>query len=416
MRQKGNIATVLAITIASMTVMTGVVYITSRSLISMRVLVNEQKAQLGTQMMLTLITQAVAANGLLCEQKTLLCKWNPELEKKEFALIDVTEKGAEGVDFTAELCLPIDGSKAIDNCEKSVLTAHTEMKDMKTLMQQGMINSVLSPGDQDSFGIIVTARSKFYGSDGSVKEMQKTAAIRRPRAFLKVESEPGICNASCKAFTGNYTFNPCNRSDGQDPLSADQIEVNVRVMNDGPGYIYDFTLDRKFEPSATFGSNAVPEDQKRKSYSARDLANFKGLAPGKEFIFKDYLPCLTRKIVVNTTVPFGSGGTRVETSSTTSLDKTGDVNYAFKANSIDPDNVLIISTSGATIPATTVTINNINELPPPPPPPPAPAPASGFGGGDGGLGGDGGGGGGGGGGCDGSSDGSSDGGCDGGSG
>jgi hypothetical protein len=400
---KGNISTVLAITLASMSIMTGVVYLTGRSLVSMKVLVNEQKAQLGTQMMLTLITQAVAGNGILCDKKTMLCKWNPEVNASEFAITEVINNGANGIDFTANLCLPVENTTNVANCENTKFKANALFKDIKTLMQQGLVNSVLSAGDQDSFGVVVTAKAQFYGIDRDIKTLQKSAIVRRPRSFLKIESEPGVCFTGCLPFSGNFSSPPCFSGGNSSAGENNQSEVNVRVMNDGPGYIHDFIVNRNFEPDPMYGPNPFPADQKARSFKASDLPNFQGLAPGKEFVFKDPLPCLTRKVVVNTTVPFGSGGSRVEVSSSSTINKGGEVTYLFEANSIDPDNVLVISRSGATIPATTITINNITELPPPPPPP---APPGGDGGGGWSAPGDGGGGDG----CDGSGGG---GGCDG---
>lgn len=388
-RGSGGVAIVLAM--FSFVSVVGAVYVAGKVLESAKVLENEGLARALTEVMTARVSQAVAGNAINCAKGSGKCTWNGNLDKDEFGFTKVTQDGNKLV-VQGDVCMNPE-SMTDPNCHKYPMTAIVSIAYLRDLMEQGLITGVQQEGDSDLHGVMVESSALYLISAASSETTSsvrdpgagqrvytRTVVIRRPRAFLRIESDPGFCTVGCQPPTGNNPAPPCYsapRFTGDDNQAG---VVNVRVKNDGPGYVYAFKVNRLFEPDPFFVSNpatlaptygAVSGDGKG---VVQIYDSFKdgmvGLGPGEEFSFSDKLPCFTE--VRAQTVQLGVGGTPGPASSlTASMQKTGRVVYSFEANTLDPDNMLIVSRTGTTIPAAQTTYYNY-LIPPDPTPTPLP--------------------------------------------
>lgn len=362
--QRGGLPLLLGIATASLTTVMLAMSMSGGVIVSGKALKSERSARLAAEVILVRLGQAVSATAILCQQKTVKCWWNPKMESKEFGFSKVkVEKGMMYIE--ANLCLPNPNSLDPSDCEKVEMSADIRFGDVRTLASDGIMSGIRNSGDGDDMGIAVTAtipyREMMAGGSLEEKAFRRAAVVRRPRAFLKIETTPGFCTAGCRPPVGNNPAPPCYSGPQFTGDDSQAGIVNVKVMNDGPGHIYDFTIKRTFTPNKDAFPTAAGET---KTYKASELG-FEGLGPGSSFEFQDQLPCLTEVRVVQLTVPFGTDVARVETSVTQSMNKTGSVEYEFLPNTIDPNNVLIISRSGTTIPAAVSTTTVVTPTDPP---------------------------------------------------
>lgn len=394
-RGSGGVAIVLAM--FSFISVVGAVYVAGKVLESAKVLENEGVARALTEVMTARVAQAVAGNAINCAKGSSKCTWNASLDKDEFGFSNVSQEGLKLV-VQGDVCMNPE-SMTDPNCHKYPMTAKVSIAYLEDLMNQGLITGVQQEGDSDRYGVMVESSALYMisaaSSDttGSVRDpgagqrvYTRTVVIRRPRAFLRIESDPGFCTVGCQPPTGNNPAPPCYSAPKFTSDDTQAGVVNVRVKNDGPGYVYAFKVNRLFEPDPFFISDVpgfLNAREENKSYGnlsedrrgiVQIYDSFKngmvGLGPGEEFSFSDRLPCFNE--VRAQTIQLGVGGTPGPASSlTASMQKTGRVVYSFEGNTLDPDNMLIVSRTGTTIPASQTTYFNY-LIPPDPTPTPLP--------------------------------------------
>lgn len=350
--RRGGIGVILALSAAGLVFVMAAMSLSGGVISQTKALKDERSARLAAEVILVRLGQAVAATGVLCRQGVVRCWWNDKIQTREFGFKKVTSKD-ETMMIEADVCLPTGRSDDPADCANVEMSAELRFGMVRDLASEGILSGIRNSGDGDDMGIAVTAIIPYNemkaGGMLSREEFRRAAVIRRPRAFLKVETTPGFCTAGCRPPVGNNPAPPCYSGPQFTGDDSQAGIVNVKVMNDGPGFIYDFAIKRTFTPNRAAFPTAQGET---KTYTAKELG-FQGLEPGGFFEFQDRLPCLTEVRVAQVEIPFGTGPT-VTTSVTQSLNKTGDVEYEFLPNSIDPNNVLIISRSGTTIPAALV--------------------------------------------------------------
>lgn len=372
--QAGISGVAVIISLFALGAVLGTLFTAGKVLEQNKVLQNENLASLSTEVMISRVTQAVAGNAVKCSGVTKKCEWNENIEFDQFGFSKVKVEG-DRLRVEGDVCLNA-LSVTTDKCHKHPMAAVVSISDVRALMNAGLITGERKPGDEDGFAVIVESEASYVkagasgsrdlateGPTSSTKKVDHTgtlkraSAIRRPRAFLKIESDPGFCTVGCAPPTGNNPAPPCYSPPQFTGDTTQAGVVNVRIINDGPGYIYAFKIRREFTPNPYFGIPAASltptygnmkdgsTDTIFQIYSGEEQG-FTGLAPGETFSFSDQLPCFTE---VTTTTVTGPGTTTV--SVTQSTQKTGDVVYTFEPLSLDPDNMLILGRSGQAIPA-----------------------------------------------------------------
>jgi hypothetical protein len=389
-RGSGGVAIVLAI--FSFVSVLGAVYISGKVLESAKVLENESLARTLTEVMVARASQAVAGNAINCAKATSKCTWNANMDKDEFGFSKVTQDGLKLI-VEGDVCMNPE-SMTDPNCHKQPMTAVLSIANLQDLISNRLITGTTEPGDYDTHGVLVESNALYMvsaasdnDSTGSIRDPKggqrvytRTVVIRRPRAFLRIESDPGFCTVGCSPPLGNNPAPPCYSPPQFTGTDSQAGVVNVRVKNDGPGYVYGFKINRLFEPDPFFNTTPASLAPRYGALSGDGLGVVKvydsaseglvGLGPGEEFSFSDTLPCFTE--VRALTVQLGPGGVPgPPTNITASMQKTGRVVYSFEPLTLDPDNMLIISRAGTSIPAALST-NMTYLIPPDPTPTPTP--------------------------------------------
>ena len=368
--RKGQSGVTLMIGAAALVVTGVTATVILNSIKNQKEMISENMAIRAVNLFSTQLSMAASGGMITCSEQSQVCNWNEKYSKDQLNLRSVASQG-DTLLLGAELCVPVDANDP-NFCIKTDVNAEVKFADLQNLEQQQLIVGYRAAEDKDKHGLLLNVKAKYVtGSQNTVKEISKVSVARRPRAFLKVENDPGFCAIGCAAPEGNVPAPPCmsppQLSGGPDQKGV----VNVRVLNQGPGPVYKFKVERTFTPSQYF-----PDAQTETLivYDSAQDSNFKPVEEGETIEFSDnQLPCLTGRVVNTVSIPNGQAS-YTNVSIGTAPYPTGSTEYRLLADTIEPQNVMVMSVGGTTIPAALQVTTNYVESPPPPPPPPDPPP------------------------------------------
>lgn len=299
---KGSIVATLGITTAvvGISIALGGYVLNSQKLA--KVVSSESESRLLNNLVLTRVAQAVASTAVLCNDATGFCYWNTkaqDMSPENFGFSDLdTKKKSDVLTFQAEICIPdftVTGVKLTD-CEDKVAKVEIRIKDVSELTasqsvagakQEGIISGDQAESDQDNFGILMTVSSTYKDFNQEDKVLVSTGMVKRPRFLLRISTEAAFCQPTCQVATlsdgENLISKPQNFCMGRVKILNNKSEafnfnstatmntkalsefdntkakITFTVHNDGPGYLYDYSVVRDFikNPLFTFSPNEV---------------------------------------------------------------------------------------------------------------------------------------------------------------
>lgn len=348
--EKGSIIATLGITTAilGISLAVGTYVLNSQKL--QKMVSSENAGRLLNNLVLTRVAQAISSTAVLCNNVTQLCYWNKATdgiapENFRFSSIVPSPSAGEPMKFDVEVCLPeftVAGPNLTD-CQEKLAQVEVRIKDISELLgtdsatnQVGVIsgnNSRDSADDKDSYGLLITVASKYKDFNQEDKVLTSTAVVRRPRLLLRLETDDAFCSPTCqvsvlsdgensitksqdfcfgrtKIVNNNsaaYTFNSSSGSNTSalSAFNSTNATIGYRIINDGPGYLYGYKIQRSFKPNPQFqfapGESMPPVTQVFSSFDEKDKSELE-IGPGGTKTYNDQgLKCYDEKIT-NTTV------------------------------------------------------------------------------------------------------------------
>jgi hypothetical protein len=359
--KKGSLVTTLGIATATLGLALAVgSYVLSSQKIA-KVVSSEGASLLLNNLVLTRVAQAISSTAILCSDTTELCYWNKlstNIAPENFRFLNVEDSSSKGepMKFDVEVCLPTVKSTGIEltNCENKIAKAELRIKNVNELLStdpnasvgvlSGSLDSVGAVQDTDVYGILIKVTSSYLNFDQNEKLAEITGIVRRPRFLVRLETEDAFCAPTCQvsslgdseldsSFTGGalkqgnvpksqsfclgnvrminnqseaYTFNSKDTkvTSALSAFNSTKAVVPVTVWNDGPGYLYNYSLKRSFAPNPSYsyapGEGKPSNEIFYQSFGDKEVV---GVAPGKSSATRqdDGLRCFDEKIT-NTTV------------------------------------------------------------------------------------------------------------------
>ncbi len=371
--------------------------------------------------------QAVAKNVILCSElydnKCVIR--SPEVAA-EYGLENVRqvnqdgEDDANGKDLMVEMetCMQntseveAEGGKEPEEfvCEKSggfkvKAKVHFAFISLENLRSQSRISGMHATEDLDRHAIQTRVSIPIRKEGGEFYNVETTAALRRPRSFIRFEIVGKGCGRSCDLGDGLRDGPPCASRLLPNEVAGGGSRTEVTVLNDGPGWVYRVKVFRGFRVSDDFQGHSKADGLSEEAIEVYDSVttdnNKIGIPPGGTVSFVDGgFPCFFDAVTVRTTGteasvtssitrgPLDSGSAvysfakaEVLQADTANLDRglfsCGGIlgipcAYAQapptileEDDSLEPANPLVVSEVGDTIPAARI-VTTIVETPPPP--------------------------------------------------
>jgi hypothetical protein len=359
--RKGSLVTTLGIATATLGLALAVgSYVLNTQKVA-KVVSSEGGSLLLNNLVLTRVAQAISSTAILCSDTTELCYWNKAASNtapENFRFLNVEDSASKGepMKFDVEVCLPNITSSGVEltNCANKIAKAELRIKDIKELLSldpnasvgvlSGSLDNVGTVQDKDIFGILIKVSSTYLNFDQSQKVAEITGIVRRPRFLVRLETEDSFCAPTCQvsslgdsesdsSFTGGalkegnvpksqsfcfgnqrminnqsqaYTFNSKDTKDTSalSVFNSTKAVVPVTVWNDGPGYLYNYSLKRSFSPNPLYsyapGEGLASTSVFFESFGSKEAV---GVGPGQSSVTRndDGLRCFDEKIT-NTTV------------------------------------------------------------------------------------------------------------------
>jgi hypothetical protein len=363
--ERGNLMGAAMMTGAAMVIALGM-YKYSESVSSTRQgAANESYARLNNDVVTSRLGHAVGSNAIMCSEVEKKCYWNSKFKPEDFGLESVSQSG-DMLQVKAKNCLP-SSTESVDltNCKDVYAEADVRFVNFNDLQQAKLVSGLMKSGDKDHFGALVATKTEFATANNAKKAVTTSSLIRRPRAILRVIAGQAVCSNTCQVplgtkgnMTNNWCFGPVEVENGRSNTS-----IKVAVVNDGPGHVYRFRLRRSYTAVGNFvGNEAVPDADVFDSVKVVP----KGIAPGEKYEFiDDKVPCFDEKVTVNITqVGAVAGTTSTTTEDARNSRPSGTASYHFINDSIEPNNALVLSGDGTTVPATLTTTTVVTTVVP----------------------------------------------------
>ncbi len=293
----------------------------------------------------TLANFLVATSSIACkeglflgvedESKKFRCKFTGKQvagnELKEIKPVDVgLSVPAEPYDENGFLMFDVDSKNFLASATDSKNTAKGEdainikgrigfilyniKDDPKNLNLKGKLGDIPEEfvnADKDETFVLVRVEvqdeAKRNTEEESTKSYRSYFAVRRPIAIPRIEVGEMICSTACTA-AATQNINPACRgnqtSKDKDPKNESdigEVEVNVTAYNDGPGILYYFDVEKRYD----FRGSIIAE-QIKKVPPKPEIINTMGekdyLLPGEKFIFNDKVKCYPIEVKVTETI------------------------------------------------------------------------------------------------------------------
>lgn len=378
-----------------------------------------------TEILMARATQAIAKNVILCsEVYSNQCRVqnNDNAKAEEYGFLNpqqvddsgrVTPSG-KNLQVEAETCLQGKNEIEITDpdaepepfvCDEDGLRVTAKIifsfVNLESLQRRSLVTGTNAEEDLDRFAIkarVIVPVVKAVKEDGEKEfyEVETTAAIRRPRSFLRFEILSRGCQRSCDLGTGLRNNAPCAGPLIPETDSSGGSSNEVTVVNDGPGWVYSVKVFREFQPSPEFADRI--DTFTTMVYDSVAAGNNLGIPPGQSITFQDAgIPCFFEF----TTVRERGDADGVFTDVTRNPVDSGRTTYAFMdlstrvagfrdgvfscggilsvpcayaqdaAENIEPANPLVVGEGGNTIPALRVVTRIVegedDEITPDPP-------------------------------------------------
>jgi hypothetical protein len=357
----GGVTSAIMMAGAALAVGYGVYRFSEQVSVSRATASNESYARLNNDVVTSRLGHAVGSNAILCSEVDRTCRWNDSFKASEFSLDSVRQNG-KSLKVVAKNCLP-SSTETLDltNCRDVFAEAEVKMVDFTELQDAKMVAGMQRAGDKDKFGALVSVTTGFNSGERQ-RTATTTSLIRRPRAILKVVAGDAICANTCQVvsaaggdMTNNFCYGPVEIENEQSNTS-----VKVAVVNEGPGHVYRFQVQRSFTPNPDFQGPASRLADELVFDSAKVLP--KGLSPGEKYEFIDErIPCFDERVTRNITQVGGAGGVTVSQDARNHK-PSGTARYSFVDTALEPNNVLMLEADGTTVPATLTTTTVVTVI------------------------------------------------------
>ena len=257
-----------------------------------QVVANETNARLLNELVVTRVGQAIASTAILCSEVTRTCYWNKLTTMKasdfRFSSVSETSTANDPMTFSVEVCIPTFSATGVDlvNCSDKVANAEIRFIDLKTLQDTQQISGAnkLAQSDTDHFGVAVTVASTYINMSQAKQALVSTSVVRRPRPYLRIDTGESYCSPTCQVsvlsdgpdgandrhvLDKSQDFclglakivnnsSAANTGNALALFDSTKATIKYKVYNDGPGYVYRYSIDRTFTPGANFVANGMP--------------------------------------------------------------------------------------------------------------------------------------------------------------
>jgi len=364
--QRGSLTTVILLAAAGLAVSLVALNYSNKVVSDRATVVKDIRAQFNNEIVTERLGQAIATTAILCAEDTGICEFNAKEDKQNNPIFVAEDFGFSDINpgtimtLKASACLP---KTNLDVCTQVIADVRLRLVDFKDETIDQLVGGSQATGDFDDFGILVSIATPLSGvTRGATNLFTTSSIIRRPRSFVRISPDPGICKQDC-VISGAGSIRTPTCVGLQKPLGG---TLEYRIRNDGPGFLYNFQVRRIFTP--TGGDDADPIIVLSKEEFAEQLPE--GLAPGLTKVFRDEnLPCTvqTRETQSIDAGRVGEQETTLlsSTDESSGVEQSGTATYSFQPRTLEPDNALTIASGQGAVAATLITINTLVAPPAP---------------------------------------------------